>query len=64
VLVQSEITGLEGHDGMLEAVRWRQGAAGKEVRREMRHVFLFIGAEPNTIGSPAPAWRSMPRASY
>jgi thioredoxin reductase (NADPH) len=48
VLLQSEITGLEGHDGMLEAVRWRQGAAGKEVRREMRHLFLFIGAEPNT----------------
>ena len=48
VLLQSEITGLEGHDGMLAAVRWRQGAAGKEVRREMRHLFLFIGAEPNT----------------
>jgi thioredoxin reductase (NADPH) len=48
VLLQSEITGLEGHDGMLEAVRWRQGAAGTEVRREMRHLFLFIGAEPNT----------------
>jgi len=48
VLLASEITGLEGHDGMLEAVRWRQGEAGKEVRREMRHLFLFIGAEPNT----------------
>jgi thioredoxin reductase (NADPH) len=48
VLMQTEITGLEGHDGSLEAIRWRQGAAGKEVRRPIRHLFLFIGAEPNT----------------
>jgi thioredoxin reductase (NADPH) len=48
VLMQTEITGLEGHDGSLEAIRWRQGAAGKDVRRPIRHLFLFIGAEPNT----------------
>ena len=48
VLMQTQITGLEGHDGSLEAVRWRQGAAGNEVRRPIRHLFLFIGAEPNT----------------
>jgi thioredoxin reductase (NADPH) len=47
VLTRAEISGLEGHDGMLEAVRWRQGA-GDEVRRPIRHLFLFIGAEPNT----------------
>jgi thioredoxin reductase (NADPH) len=39
---------LEGEDGVLEAVRWRHGASGKEVRRPIRHLFLFIGAEPNT----------------
>jgi thioredoxin reductase (NADPH) len=33
---------------MLEAIRWRQGATGSEVRRPIRHLFLFIGAEPNT----------------
>jgi len=47
VLTQTEVTGLEGHDGVLEAIRWRQSAAG-EVRRPIRHLFLFIGAEPNT----------------
>jgi thioredoxin reductase (NADPH) len=48
VLTRTQITGLEGADGMLEAVRWRQGASGEEVRRPVRHVFLFIGADPNT----------------
>jgi thioredoxin reductase (NADPH) len=48
VLLQAQISGLEGHDGMLEAIRWRQGAAKEEVRRPIRHLFLFIGAEPNT----------------
>src|SRR5216684_277276 len=48
VLMQTKIIGLEGRDGMLEAIRWRQGAKGEEVRRPIRHLFLFIGAEPNT----------------
>jgi thioredoxin reductase (NADPH) len=48
VLTRTQITGLEGAGGMLEAVRWRQGASGEEVRRSIRHVFLFIGADPNT----------------
>jgi thioredoxin reductase (NADPH) len=48
VLVRTQITGLEGADGMLEAVRWRQGSSGEEVRRPIRHLFLFIGADPNT----------------
>jgi len=48
VLTGTQITGLEGADGMLEAVRWRQGASKEEVRRPVRHVFLFIGADPNT----------------
>jgi len=48
VLTQTEITGLEGVNGMLHAVRWRQGAAAQEVRRDIRHLFLFIGADPNT----------------
>jgi thioredoxin reductase (NADPH) len=48
VVTQAQISGLEGRDGMLEAIRWRQGASGQEVRRPIRHLFLFIGAEPNT----------------
>jgi thioredoxin reductase (NADPH) len=48
VLTRTQITGLEGADGMLQAVRWQQGASGQEVRRPIRHLFLFIGADPNT----------------
>jgi thioredoxin reductase (NADPH) len=48
VLTHASVTGLEGHDGMLEAIRWRRTASGQEVRRPIQHLFLFIGAEPNT----------------
>ncbi len=47
VVTQSSITGVEGHNGMLEAVRWRQ-ASSPEIRRPIRHLFLFTGADPNT----------------
>src|SRR5262245_42068956 len=46
VVTLAEVTALEGNDGALEAVRWRQ--AGVEVTRPVRHLFLFIGADPNT----------------
>jgi thioredoxin reductase (NADPH) len=46
VLLNAEVTGLEGSDGRLETIRWRQN--GSEERCEIRHLFLFIGAEPNT----------------
>jgi thioredoxin reductase (NADPH) len=48
VLTQATVTALEGRDGMLEGIRWRQGASDQEVRRPIRHLFLFIGADPNT----------------
>jgi thioredoxin reductase (NADPH) len=48
VLRRAQVSGLEGRDGILEAVRWRLGTNGQEVRRPIRHLFLFIGAEPNT----------------
>jgi thioredoxin reductase (NADPH) len=44
----AEIIGLEGRDGILEAVRWRSRADAQEVRQPLRHLFLFIGADPNT----------------
>jgi thioredoxin reductase (NADPH) len=47
VLTQTNVAGLEGRDGVLEAIRWRQGS-GEEVRRSIQHLFLFIGADPNT----------------
>lgn len=48
VLLRTEVTGLEGTDGMMQSIRWRSGSSGEEVRRDVRHLFLFIGAEPNT----------------
>ena len=48
VVMSAAISGLDGRDGVLEAVRWRVGAIGQEIRRLTRHLFLFIGAEPNT----------------
>jgi thioredoxin reductase (NADPH) len=48
VLTRTHITGLEGRNGMLETVRWRRAGSSEEVRRAIRHLFLFIGAEPNT----------------
>lgn len=43
----SEITRLAGNDGILETIAWRC-PSGDEVSRSMRHLFLFIGADPET----------------
>ncbi len=48
VLTDTEVTGLEGNGGTLAAVRWRHRPSGRETRRAVGHLFLFIGAEPNT----------------
>jgi thioredoxin reductase (NADPH) len=48
VLTRTNIVGLEGADGALRAVRWQNGSSREEVRRAVRHLFLFIGADPNT----------------
>jgi thioredoxin reductase (NADPH) len=45
---KAQVTALEGEGGSLAAIRWRAGNAAEEVRRPIRHLFLFIGAEPNT----------------
>jgi thioredoxin reductase (NADPH) len=47
VVTQATVTALEGEHGVLEAVRWR-GADLTEVRKPIRHLFLFIGADPNS----------------
>ena len=47
LLPHTEIVGLEGENGALEAVRWRR-KSGEEGRRAMRNLFLFIGADANT----------------
>jgi thioredoxin reductase (NADPH) len=48
VLTRTEVTALEGRDGDLERVRWRERASGEERLHPIRHLFLFIGADPNT----------------
>jgi thioredoxin reductase (NADPH) len=48
VVTRTQITGLEGADGMLHAIRWRHAKASEDVRRPIRHLFLCIGADPNT----------------
>jgi len=48
VVTGAQVSGLEGRNGVMEAVRWRVDGAGQDVQRPVRHLFLFIGAEPNT----------------
>ena len=44
---QTEIISLEGEDH-LERVTWKHRASGTESANPFRHVFLMIGAQPNT----------------
>jgi thioredoxin reductase (NADPH) len=48
VLTQTTVAALEGQEGVLEAIRCRSHRSGEEVKRAIRHLFLFIGAEPHT----------------
>jgi len=48
VLLETEIVALTGESGVLREVRWRHTPSGRETSRPLRHVFLFIGAAPNT----------------
>jgi thioredoxin reductase (NADPH) len=48
VLLQTEVTALEGHGDVLEQIRWRSRANGTEIAKKLSHLFLFIGAAPNT----------------
>lgn len=47
VQTQTVVTRLEGRDGVLDAIHWRT-AKGENVRREIHHLFLFIGADPES----------------
>ncbi len=48
ILTGTTVTALEGRDGLLQAIRCRARGSGEESKRAIRHLFLFIGAEPNT----------------
>ena len=43
-----EISALEGQDRALHSICWRARGSDVETRRACRHLFLFIGADPNT----------------
>jgi thioredoxin reductase (NADPH) len=44
---RTEIVALEGH-GRLERVRWRDHRTGDVTSHDIRHIFLMMGAVPNT----------------
>jgi len=48
VVLGAEVSALEGKPGAMEAVSWCDRRSGEKTRRPVRHLFLFIGAEPNT----------------
>src|SRR5262245_944556 len=48
VVTQAQVSALEGRNGALEYIRWRRSGSVDEVRRSIRHLFLFIGAVPST----------------
>jgi thioredoxin reductase (NADPH) len=48
IVVGAEVSALEGEGGVLRAIRLRDRRSGTESRRAVRHLFLFIGADPNT----------------
>jgi thioredoxin reductase (NADPH) len=48
ILTETTVTALEGQDGILQAIRYRSHRSGEEIKRAIHHLFLLIGAEPNT----------------
>ena len=49
VLTHTEIVALYGsREKQLERVRWRNNMSGEQTEKPIRHVFLFIGADPAT----------------
>jgi thioredoxin reductase (NADPH) len=48
VVTRATISTLAGSGGRLEAVSWRNDGSAAETTRPVHHLFLFIGAEPNT----------------
>ncbi|MGN6515976.1 MAG: FAD-dependent oxidoreductase [Rhizomicrobium sp.] len=48
VLTETEVVALAGSKGALESVTWRNRRTGERDTRAIRHLFLLIGAAPNT----------------
>ncbi len=48
VLLGTDVIDLQGEKGELRGISWRNQRTGTVVRRPLQHLFLFIGADPNT----------------
>jgi thioredoxin reductase (NADPH) len=48
ILAHTEVVALAGRKGDLEHVSWCDRSSGEERTHPIRHLFLFIGADPNT----------------
>src|SRR5215831_13881363 len=48
ILTETTVTALDGQDGILKTIRCRSHRSGDERKLAIRHLFLFIGADPNT----------------
>jgi thioredoxin reductase (NADPH) len=48
LLTHTEVVRLDGDEGGLEAVTWRDRRDGQESTHALRHLFLFVGADPET----------------
>ena len=48
LVTQAEVTRLEGDDGQLGAIHWRDRRTGSETRKAVGRLFLFVGADPNS----------------
>ena len=44
----TRLTGLSGDHGELVSVSWQETTTGVEEHHPIRHVFLFVGADPET----------------
>ena len=48
VLLESEVLELQGEHGELQSIAWSDRRTGALTRRPLHHLFLLIGADPNT----------------
>jgi thioredoxin reductase (NADPH) len=49
VLLETEVVELQGEQGELQSIAWRDRRTGAIARRPLHHLFLFIGADPNAV---------------
>jgi thioredoxin reductase (NADPH) len=48
VLLETEVVDVQGENGELRCISWRDRRTGTVAQRSLQHLFLFIGADPNT----------------